>query len=98
MARVISLTQFVFVSLGTMALTILVKTQPDQGGGLAQQLRAFLVQYGLWMLLIPVIWTFVAEITQYASSDKRTLGILQASGVIIAAAVLVLYSWLVLTF
>jgi len=97
MPRIIALTQFVFVSLGTMALTILMKTQPDHTGG-AHQIRVFLTQYGLWMLLIPVIWTLCAEITQYASSSNRTLRMLQASGVLIAVAVFVLYGWLIITF
>lgn len=97
MARIIALTQFVFVSLGTMALTILMKTQPDHAG-MAHDLRAFLTQYGLWMLLIPVVWTMCAEITQYISSSENTLRALHTSGIIIAGAVLVLYGWLIVTF
>lgn len=97
MARIIALTQFVFVSLGTMALTILMKTQSDHVG-LAHNMREFLTSYGLWMLLIPVVWTFCAEIVQYLSTSPVTLRALNTSGIIIASLVLVVYGWLILSF
>lgn len=97
MFRVIALTQFVFVSLGTMALMILMKTQKDHAG-LAHELREFMSRRGLWMLLIPIVWIVFAELIQAATSDTRVLKGLQASGVFIAALVFALYGWLVLSF
>ncbi len=97
MFRVIALTQFVFVSLGTMALMILMKTMKDHSG-LAHEFREVLSRRGLWMLLIPVVWAVFAELIQAATTDPRVLKALQASGVLIAALVFVLYSWLVLSF
>ena len=97
MCRVIALTQFVFVTLGTMALMILMKT-PAHHSGVSQTLRVFLSQYGLWMLLIPVVWVTMAEVVQRGSPGERALQVLQASGILIAAAMLVVYSWLVLSF
>lgn len=97
MTRVTALTQFVFVALGTMALTILLKTAHTHTG-FAQDLRLFLVNKGLWMFLVPVGYAVVAEVALHASSGKAMERILQGLGVVIAAALLATYGWLILTF
>lgn len=57
---VIGITQFVFLALGLMVLTILVKVSPvvAQVTPLAQ----FLTTQGLWLVLIPLFWMFLASL------------------------------------
>ncbi len=97
MTRVTALTQFVFVALGTMALTILMKT-PEGHSGFAQDLRVFLTQHGLWIFLVPVGYAALSEFVLYAARGPVAERTLQGVGVVIAGFLLATYGWLILTF
>lgn len=97
MIRVIALTQFVFIALGTMSLMVLAKTGPGDGT-VASEWRAFLSQYGYWMVLIPMVFAVIAEVLQRLNTGEAVLKLLQAIGIGMTAAILVIYGWLILGF
>ncbi|MEO6054141.1 MAG: hypothetical protein ABIP97_09030 [Chthoniobacterales bacterium] len=95
MIRVIAITQFVFLSLGFLALTIIVKasTYPDASAQPIPAISTFLAQYGAWFLLVPVLWTVFAMICQKGGRGLLSLNSAQVSGVILSAAILGVYSY-----
>ncbi len=57
---VIGITQFVFLALGLMVLTILVKVSPVTAQ--VTPLAQFLTSHGLWLVLVPLTWMFLASL------------------------------------
>lgn len=57
---VIGITQFVFLALGLMVLTILVKVSPVAAQ--VTPLAQFLTTHGLWLVLVPLFWMFLASL------------------------------------
>lgn len=57
---VIGITQFVFLTLGLMVLTILVKVSPVAAQ--ITPLAQFLTSYGLCLVLVPLFWMFLASL------------------------------------
>lgn len=92
LACVIGLTQFVFMALGLMILTILVKvsTVTHQVTPLAD----FLTTHRLWLVIVPLLWGLLAvaftRLGPVASRIVNTLGVLLAIaiGIIFTAAIL----------
>jgi hypothetical protein len=62
MLQVIALTQFVFLALGSMGVTVLLKASGYPIGSLKDypQLSLFLMQNSVWLLLIPIFWSAYA--------------------------------------
>jgi hypothetical protein len=62
MLQIIALTQFVFLALGSMGVTVLLKASGYPIGSLKDypQLSLFLVQNSVWLLLIPIFWSAYA--------------------------------------
>ena len=62
MLQTIALTQFVFLALGSMGVTVLLKASGYPIGSLKDypQLSLFLVQNSVWLLLIPIFWSAYA--------------------------------------
>lgn len=92
MACVIGLTQFVFMALGLMVLTILVKvnTVTHQVTPLAD----FLTTHRLWLIIVPLLWGLLAvgftRLGPVASRIANATGVLLAIaiGIIFTAAIL----------
>jgi hypothetical protein len=62
MLQIIALTQFVFLALGSMGVTVLLKASGYPIGSPKDypQLSLFLVQNSVWLLLIPIFWSAYA--------------------------------------
>lgn len=89
----IASTQFVFLALGMLALNVLLKS----GGYAANVAGSFpplaltLAHQGLWLFCVPLAWiTFAAACTHWSTSllNEKTA---RAAGVLIAAAIFVVY-------
>ena len=90
MITVISLTQFAFLSLGIMALKILLHASsiPVEPNSFA----ALLDYYGLLLYALPVLW--VAYATACVRIDRGVLSanVARVVGVIIAAAIFICFT------
>ncbi|CAN5735184.1 hypothetical protein BH09VER1_BH09VER1_39770 [soil metagenome] len=94
MITVIGITQFVFLSLGIMAMNILVKV----GNSKPQDhppLSLFLYQYGLWLFLIPVAWILLAGLFVRPKS-RLSYNLLGGLGIALAAAILGVFGYAIL--
>ena len=62
MLQIIALTQFVFLALGSMGVTVLLKASGYPIGSPKDypQLSLFLMQNSVWLLLIPIFWSAYA--------------------------------------
>lgn len=89
---VIGITQFVFLALGLMVLTILVKVSTIARE--ATPLAQFLTSHGLWLAVIPLGWTFfagaLANRTPLAAkiANATGIGLAVLIGVVFAVAIL----------
>ena len=59
MLQTIALTQFVFLALGSMGVTVLLKASGYPIGSMTDypRLSLFLMQNSVWLLLIPIFWS-----------------------------------------
>ena len=62
MLQIIALTQFVFLALGSMGVTVLLKASGYPIGSMKDypQLSLFLMQNSVWLLLVPIFWSAYA--------------------------------------
>ncbi len=92
MLNVIGLTQFVFLSLGIMAVKIITKAS----GGQTTPLAEFLAQHGLWLFLVPVIWLVTANVV---TLQRKTAGLQQAFqilGILLTMAIFAVFGMAIL--
>jgi len=89
---VIAITQFVFIALGTMAVTVLVNAGAIPSAGPGHPLPLFLKQYGLWFLVLPVFWALYANVAGRVNKGPLLLNIAHAIGCVLAAAILLVYA------
>jgi hypothetical protein len=66
MLQIIALTQFVFLALGSMGVTVLLKASGYPIGSMQDypRLSLFLMQNSVWLLLIPIFWSAYAYASQ----------------------------------
>jgi len=96
MTVVIALTQFVFIALGTLAVTILSKASSNQSVGLdAGRLDfiGFLAAYGIWLLLVPMGWSIYSVMCGARNKGLFRPALAQASGVTLAAVICIIYGY-----
>ncbi|MEO8204944.1 MAG: hypothetical protein ABI615_02100 [Chthoniobacterales bacterium] len=95
MIRVIAITQFVFLAMGAFTLSVIVKasTYPDASAQRLPAISVFLAHYGAWLLLIPVLWMAFATICQSTEKGPFTAKFAQGTGIILSAAILVIYTY-----
>lgn len=91
----IAFTQFVFVSLGVLALNVLLKS-----GGFAANVEASfpwlavqLGRHGLWMLAVPLGWTAFAALCEHVNAGPLKPGTARATGVVLTILLFVLYAY-----
>lgn len=93
MLSLIAITQGVFVALGTMAMIVLTKADPDSADALAS-FREFFAKQGLWLLLIPVVWFLTAQlIVRQKPGLERSANL---SGIALAVIILLTYGWVII--
>ena len=93
MTNVLALTQFAFLALGTLAMIAISRVQgadPSQ----AAAIRAFLAHHAIWLLAIPLAWWVIASVAENLVRNAFALRVIQASGVLLAIAIAVVYGWL----
>lgn len=93
MTNVLALTQFAFLALGTIAMVAISRVQgadPSQ----AALLRTFLAHHAIWMLGVPLGWWVIARLAENLSRSPLVIRVVQATGVLLAAAIVALYGWL----
>ncbi len=94
MVTVIGITQFVFLSLGLMAMNILVKvgtSKPEDH----PPLSLFLYKHGLWLYLIPVIWVMLAGLF-VRPNNRVSFNFFGGLGILLAAAILSVFGYAIL--
>lgn len=84
---VITITLFVFLILGNMALIVLRGANAVSSHDLSQ----FLARQGWWLLLIPAFWALFANVAGRINRGILTLPIAQALGCCLGVAVVVAY-------
>lgn len=89
----IASTQFVFLALGMLALNVLLKAggYAPNVAGTFPPLALALAHQGLWLFCVPLVWlAFATACTSLKNAvmNERTA---QATGVVIAAAIFILY-------
>jgi hypothetical protein len=93
MTNVIALTQFAFIALGTLAMIALSRVQGEDPSQ-AALLRAFLAHNAIWMLCVPLAWWVFAQLAENFCRHAVVLRLVQASGVLLAIAIVAFYGWL----
>ncbi len=89
----IASTQFVFLALGMLALNVLLKS----GGYAANVAGSFpplaltLAHQGLWLFCVPLAWIAFAAACTHWSNPLLNEKTARAAGVLIAAAIFVVY-------
>jgi len=83
---IIAITQFVFLSLGLMALTVLVNA------GAGNSLTLFLKQNGLWLLLVPMVWALYANIAARVNKGLLLLSLAVGAGCILSVAIFLVFA------
>jgi len=89
MILVIALTQFVFISLGIMALKIMVMASTNDATipPHVAQLNA----YGIWLFCIPFAWMLLAQCAVIFSKGPIAVNIARVTGVILCVLIFVVY-------
>ena len=66
MLQVIAITQFVFLALGSMGVTVLLKASGYPIGSITDypRLSLFLMENSVWLLLVPIFWSAYAYASQ----------------------------------
>lgn len=94
MANVIALTQFVFIALGSAGVIALSRAQ-GYAAGTVHDMRLLVASHALWLLAIPLFWWVFAQVTLNLGRGSFSLRFVQATGVLLAAAIVAFYGWLI---
>jgi uncharacterized membrane protein YgdD (TMEM256/DUF423 family) len=94
MANVIALTQFVFLALGSAGVIALSRVQ-GYATDTIHDVRLFVASHALWLLAIPLLWWVFAQVTLNLGKGEFSVRFVQATGVLLSAAILAFYGWLI---
>ena len=89
---VLAITQFVFIALGTMAVMVLVNAGAIPASGQGQPLALFLKHYGLWLMVLPVLWALYANVAGRVNKGPLLLNLAHGIGCVLAGALLLVYA------
>lgn len=93
MTNVLALTQFAFIALGTIAMVAISRVQGEDPSQ-AALLRTFLANHAIWLLGVPMAWWIIARLAENLTRSPLVLRVVQASGVLLAVAIVAVYGWL----
>jgi len=98
MTNIIALTQFVFIALGTLAVNLLVKTEQSVivVGRSGHSLATFLAAQGIWLMLIPVLFTFYALACQGVKRGFFSEKVARPVGIAMNVIIFAVYAYVVL--
>ena len=94
MLQLIALTQFVFIALGSMAVTILVKTSgyPSAPESDVPYLSLVLMRNSVWVLLLPIIWLALAVAFARLGKGNFSSRVTNGIGIVISMIIFVMYA------
>ncbi len=84
---VIGITQFVFLTIGILLLGVALKVSNPAD---ITPMAAFLVHHGVWLLMIPLVWTALSE-HAYRIAPKGWRYAIRGSGIVLAALIGLLF-------
>lgn len=89
MFNIIALSQFVYLSLGIMAVNIIVKS-----GSLEQisPLAVLLAGYGVWLLIIPLVWMIYNSACEKIDKGLFSAKLGRAVGILINALIVIVFA------
>ena len=96
MASVIALTQFVFLTLGYIAVKILTKAQTDDSYLREHPVTVFLSSNGYLLLLIPAVYFLMARLFRNEAPGAMTP--FRAFGVALTVAIALGYAYAIFSF
>jgi hypothetical protein len=88
-------TQFVFLSLGILALNVLLKAggyAPNVAGSFPS-VALVLAHQGLWLFCVPLIWVIFATACTHAKNRIFNEGTARVTGTLIAVAIFVVFTY-----
>ena len=94
MITVISLTQFAFLSLGIMALKILLHATSNPAP--PPPFAAFLDLYYVWLFALPILWVAYASACARINRGVLSAGVARVVGVLLAAAIFICFAIVIL--
>ncbi|MDZ4742128.1 MAG: hypothetical protein SGI98_01760 [Verrucomicrobiota bacterium] len=93
MTNVIALTQFIIICIGTFAVMVLQKAA--SADVLSRQnpeyLSPFLARYGFFMVLIPIVWTMYAILSDKVGKNIFSLKFAQGVGIVMMILLFLVY-------
>jgi len=95
MITVLSLTQFAFLSLGIMALKILLHATSNPAP--PPPFAAFLDQYYKWLFVLPILWVAYASACVRINRGVLSAKVARVAGVVLAAAIFLCFAFVILS-
>ena len=95
MFQIIALTQFVFLALGSMGVTVLLRASGYPIGSPSDypRLSLFLMQNSVWLLLIPIFWSAYAYAGRKIERGFVSSKVATAVGIALTALIFVTYAF-----
>jgi hypothetical protein len=95
MFQIIALTQFVFIALGSMGVTVLLRASGYPIGSIKDypKLSLFLMQNSVWLLLLPILWSAYAYASRKLQRGFFSSKVAVAVGIGLAALIFFVYAW-----
>jgi hypothetical protein len=98
MLQIIALTQFVFLALGSMGVTVLLKASGYPLGSIKDYpaLSLFLMQNSVWLLLVPILWSAYAYASQKMQRGFVASKFAIPVGVVLTVLIFLTYAWAII--
>lgn len=93
---VIAITQFVFLTLGSMALRVLIGANAIHPSGFRGSMAAFLAANSWWLVATPALWALYANVAGRVNKGPLRLDIAQGIGVLFAACIVGAFGFVIL--
>jgi len=96
MTSVIALTQFIFIALGTLGTTIMVKVSDHPqilfAGQASNSLAGFLAAQSIWFLAIPIFWTAYGVASGIVKKGLFRPEVANPVGILVCVAIFATYA------
>jgi hypothetical protein len=98
MLQIIALTQFIFLALGSMGVTVLLKASGYPIGVERDYpaLSLFLMKNAIWLLLVPILWSAYAYASQKLQRGFVSSKVAIPIGIGLAALIFLTYAWAII--
>ena len=98
MLQIIALTQFVFLALGSMGVTVLLKASGYPLGSVKDYpaLSLFLMQNSVWLLLVPILWSAYAYASQKLQRGFVSSKFAIPVGIALTVLIFLTYAWAII--